>query len=65
MPEPDWDALKTSETKAREEAEELAVFDFLQWLAPQNIELHQLIPGGCSEAVDGELWERWKAERNA
>jgi alpha-amylase/alpha-mannosidase (GH57 family) len=47
------------------EAEENAVFDFLNWLAPQNIELHQLIPGGCSEAVDGELLERWKTERHS
>lgn len=46
------------------EAEEGAVFDFLQWLAPQNIELHTLIPGGCSEATEGELLERWKTERH-
>lgn len=44
-------------------AEESAVFDFLNWLAPQNIELHKLIPGGCSEAAEGELLERWKTER--
>ena len=53
--------------RALSEAEEAAVFDFLNWLAPQNIELHTLIPGGCSEAMDGPqdgaLWERWKAER--
>jgi hypothetical protein len=47
----------------RRQAEEAAVFDFLNWLAPQNIELHTLIPGGCSEAAEGELWERWKTER--
>lgn len=45
--------------------EEAAVFDFLNWLAPQNIELHRLIPGGgCSEVEDGALWERWKTERD-
>jgi hypothetical protein len=44
-------------------AEENAVFDFLNWLAPQNIELHRLTPSGCAIAAEGGLLERWKTER--
>lgn len=51
------------------EAEENAVFDFLNWLSPQNIELVQRRGTVDSSSLhmvpDGELWVRWKTERNA
>lgn len=58
-----YDGAVSQFAQDRRQAEESAVFDFLNWLAPQNIELHKLIPGGCSEAAEGELLERWKTER--
>lgn len=59
----EMDALREQMGADMARAEESAVFDFLNWLAPQGIEFHKLIPGGCSEAYEGELWERWKTER--
>lgn len=52
----------------RRRAEESAVFDFLNWLAPQNIELVEQCEGSPGHWRGplplGELWARWKAERS-
>lgn len=53
------------------EAEEGAVYDFLQWLAAQNITLHRLVGRDLNNELtfrgeqDGVLWERWKTERTS
>jgi hypothetical protein len=44
--------------------EEDAVFDFLNWLAPQHIRLVYWGKGSSHTVPEGELFERWKAERN-
>jgi hypothetical protein len=48
-------------------AEEDAVFDFINWLRPQNITFARWdrdADGGLVPlAEDGALWERWKTER--
>lgn len=58
-----YEALRYGMGAQLAEAEEKAVFDFLNWLAPQNVELHRLTSSGCATAAEGELLERWKTER--
>lgn len=47
------------------EIEEAAVFDFLNWLAPQHITtMRQTDTTAYVHAPEGALWERWKTERH-
>jgi hypothetical protein len=65
-------ARNSEEQVARTTAaiEEAAVFDFLNWLVPQHIELAVIerepyIDNVATVHQPGVLWERWKVERNA
>jgi hypothetical protein len=40
-----------------------AVFDFLNWLTPQNIRLMYWGKGSSHTVPEGELFERWKKEQ--
>lgn len=63
-----FDGAVSQFARDRRQAEESAVFDFLNWLAPQNILLVEQIDGNAGHwrgpLPESELWERWKAERH-
>lgn len=62
----EMDALREQMGADMARAEESAVFDFLNWLAPRNIDL-VTVDARTSEVLElhqpGVLLERWKTER--
>jgi hypothetical protein len=55
-------AIGTAQNSA--EIEEGAIYDFLQWLAPQQLVICAEAHARGWEKPSGELLERWKAERD-